>query len=92
MRYLVNHGADTNIKNYKGETPLEMCSASNTPEQDDCHKIIPHYIKNPPLNGQVEMGNRLRSKHTDFAHMPTTSLPSSLNDGRKNVFINKKNS
>lgn len=43
---------------------------------DEQGKFVPNYLKNGPINGQVDMGPRLRSRHTDFSGLPTTALPS----------------
>ncbi|KAJ8946303.1 hypothetical protein NQ318_004192 [Aromia moschata] len=85
-KLLVSHGADKSIKTFKGETPIDLCGYPNTLEQlgvqqDELGlKFIPNYIKNPPLNGQVDVGPRIRPKHADFSNMPTTSLPAAQND------------
>lgn len=92
VRLLLNHGAEKNIENNKGETPAnvsanqailsllgETNSVSTSPE-DLGLRFTPNYLKNAPINGQVDIG-RLRPKHTDLTSMPTTTLPASLNNG-----------
>lgn len=86
-KLLIDHGANKQIKSFKGETPSDLCGYPGTLEQlgvqqDELGiKFIPNYLKNPPLNGQVDIGPRLRPKHTDLSNMPTTSLPTTQNDG-----------
>lgn len=86
-KLLIDHGANKQIKTFKGETPSDLCGYPGTLEQlgvqqDELGiKFIPNYLKNPPLNGQVDIGSRLRPKHTDLSNMPTTSLPTTQNDG-----------
>ncbi|RZC27648.1 ankyrin repeat domain-containing protein 40 [Asbolus verrucosus] len=88
---LINHGANTKIENNKGETPAHLCTnpvtlallgeefVSAPPDNEDqVLKFAPNYIKNPPINGQVDIG-KLRGK-PDFSAMPTTTLPACLND------------
>ncbi|XP_063903597.1 ankyrin repeat domain-containing protein 40-like isoform X2 [Zophobas morio] len=70
---LLNHGANPKIENSKGEDPAQ---AANNEEQ--VVKFTPNYLKNPPINGQVDIG-KLRGK-PDFSAMPTTTLPACLND------------
>lgn len=91
VRILLNHGADRTIENNKGETAGNVASTStilgllgetnSVPTSPDelGLRFTPNYLKNTPLNGQVEIG-RLRPKHADLASMPTTTLPSSLNN------------
>jgi len=95
-RILINNGADPNVENFKGETPSHVCSnssifsflgepaksvANNTPYPEDSSlKFVPNYIKNPPLNGHIDLGARLRSRHTDLSNMPTTALPAQSDD------------
>ncbi|XP_044253261.1 ankyrin repeat domain-containing protein 40-like isoform X2 [Tribolium madens] len=84
---LLSHGANPKIQNHKGETPGNLCSNPETlallgedPSQapHDDPKFTPNYLKNPPVNGQVDIG-KLRGK-PDFSTMPTTTLPACLND------------
>ncbi|KYB25929.1 ankyrin repeat domain-containing protein 40 isoform X1 [Tribolium castaneum] len=84
---LLSHGANPKIQNLKGETPGNLCTNPETlallgedPSQaplDDA-KFTPNYLKNAPVNGQVDIG-KLRGK-PDFSAMPTTALPACLND------------
>ncbi|EFA08022.2 ankyrin repeat domain-containing protein 40 isoform X2 [Tribolium castaneum] len=67
---LLSHGANPKIQNLKGEDP------SQAPLDDA--KFTPNYLKNAPVNGQVDIG-KLRGK-PDFSAMPTTALPACLND------------
>lgn len=88
VRLLLNNGANPNIENSKGEKPIHLCSttsiqlllgesniSNNTMYEDKNTKFTPHYLRNPVLNGQVEIGPRLRGRHTDFSSLPTTMLP-----------------
>ncbi|KAF2898167.1 hypothetical protein ILUMI_08008 [Ignelater luminosus] len=95
-RLLIHNGADPSVENFKGETPASICSNSSifsllgepckpainsSPyTEDSALKFIPNYIKNPPLNGQIDLGPRLRSRHPDLSNMPTTALPSQTDD------------
>lgn len=40
-------------------------------------KFTPNYLRNPPINGQVDVGARYRPRHTDISALPTTNLPAS---------------
>lgn len=42
--------------------------------------LIPNYLKNPQLNGQVDIGPRRRLHTSDIANMPSTTLPSHTDD------------
>lgn len=53
-----------------------MSTTNKELEEDNSLKFIPNYLKNPPINGQVDLGAKLRTRHPDFASMPTTILPS----------------
>ncbi|CAH1154652.1 unnamed protein product [Phaedon cochleariae] len=81
-KILIANGADQHIKDFKGLLPFEVCSFSSNQNQGDQVgvKFTPNYLRNPPLSSQVELGNIIKSKHTDFGRMPTTSLPTSQND------------
>ncbi|KAJ8932427.1 hypothetical protein NQ314_014684 [Rhamnusium bicolor] len=86
VKLLVSHGADKEVKNFKGEAPSDLCVYPGTlkqlgVQQDELGlKFIPNYIRSPPLNGQVDIGSRIRPKHTDISSMPTTTLPATQND------------
>ncbi|KAJ3617548.1 hypothetical protein MTP99_007261 [Tenebrio molitor] len=69
---LVNHGANTKVENSKGEEPAQPSN------EEQAVKFTPNYLRNPPVNGQVDIG-KLRGK-PDFSAMPTTALPACLND------------
>ncbi|CAG9763127.1 unnamed protein product [Ceutorhynchus assimilis] len=86
-RLLLSHGADKNVRNFKQETPSDICTYSNIrdllgaagrlPKQGDCQTFVPNYIRNAPLNGQVELG----IKQPDFlSSMQKTALPTTQND------------
>lgn len=92
VNILLNHGANSKIEAHKGETPGSLCTNpsalallgigeehiySNNEEQGN--RFTPNYIRNPAINGQVDIG-KLRGK-PDFSAMPTTTLPALLNDG-----------
>lgn len=86
---MLDYGADKNKKNFKGETPYDFsfCPNSNSQEQislqdDSSNKYIPNYLRNPQIGTHLEIANIKRNKHTDFSTMPTTTLPSSPNDGK----------
>lgn len=91
---LLNNGADSQLENNKGEKPVNLCSnpailsllgetiTVNSMFEEKNLKYTPNYLRNQPLNGQVDIGPRIRTRHTDFTSMPTTMLPSQ-NDGRK---------
>lgn len=87
-KILLDYGADKYKKNFKGETAYDLSIHPNNQEPVGIHhedfstKYIPSYLKNPPIGAQLDIGNIIRSKHTDFSTMPTTSLPSSPNDGK----------
>lgn len=96
-RFLLNYGADPNIENHKGEKPSTVCSnpavlellgepTNNLKSEAAELKYIPHYIRNPPLNGTVDIGPKLRPRHTDFNSMPTTVLPAQ-NEGTREKMI-----
>lgn len=54
----------------------------------DEFKYTPNYLRNPPLNGHVDLGTgKLRPKHPDFTHMQTTSLPAAQSDGKGTSLI-----
>lgn len=91
---LLDNGADPHIENHIGEKPVSLSTnpaihslfgegytANPAMSEDQGMKFTPNYIKNSPLNGQVEIGTRLRPRHTDFASMPTTMLPAQT-DGK----------
>lgn len=91
QKLLLEHGADMNKTNFKGEAPHDLSSFQDTnsdeiimnvQQEELSNKYIPNYLKNPQIGTQLEIGNILRNKHTDFSTMPTTTLPSSPNDGR----------
>jgi hypothetical protein len=69
---LVNHGANIKVENSKGEEPAQPSN------EEQAVKFTPNYLRNPPVNGQVDIG-KLRGK-PDFSAMPTTALPACLND------------
>lgn len=89
VRLLLNNGANPNIQNTKGEKPVNLCTNSSiqlllgetnttnntTIYEDKNMKFTPNYLRNPILNGQVDIGPRLRGRHTDFSSLPTTILP-----------------
>ncbi|KAF5270194.1 hypothetical protein FQR65_LT05674 [Abscondita terminalis] len=93
-RILINNGADPTIENFKGETPSAVCTSSSIyallegdkplnnyiPSDDNNLKFVPNYIKNPPLNGNIDIGSRLRTRHPDLSAMPTTILPAQSDD------------
>ncbi|KAI4457022.1 ankyrin repeat domain 40 [Holotrichia oblita] len=91
VRILLNNGADTKIENNKNEKPADLCTNPNiltllgeTPVNINSlyleePKFAPNYLKNPPLNGQVDIG-KLRARHSDFFAMPTTVLPAQNDD------------
>ncbi|ERL91398.1 hypothetical protein D910_08730, partial [Dendroctonus ponderosae] len=90
VRQLLNYGADKSVKNSKGETPSDICTFSNIHELLGSNKnidtggqvsnaFLPSYIKNAPLNGQIELGP-IRIKQPDLLSMPNTSLPATQND------------
>ncbi|XP_049817475.1 ankyrin repeat domain-containing protein 40 isoform X4 [Aethina tumida] len=93
VRILLENGADKTLQTVKGETPASVCTSQNIldllgvpykpvnnhMDEELGMKFTPNYIKNPPINGQVDIG-RLRSKHTDFSNMQTTTLPAAQND------------
>lgn len=60
--------------------------------EDKNIKFAPNYLRNPVLNGQVDINPRLRTRHTDFSSLPTTMLPAQT-DGKLDLcFINNKHS
>lgn len=62
--------------------PLLGETANTVQKQDNPElKFVPNYIRNPPINGSVDGGPKFRTRHTDFASMPTTTLPAQ-NDGK----------
>lgn len=82
------------MKNFNEETPSDICTYSNitellggnetktdTQEGQNICKFVPSYIKNAPLNAQVELGS-IRIKQPDFLSMPKTALPTAQNDGK----------
>jgi hypothetical protein len=86
---LVNHGANIKVENSKGETPGNLCTnpellallgeePAQPSNEEQAVKFTPNYLRNPPVNGQVDIG-KLRGK-PDFSAMPTTALPACLND------------
>lgn len=87
---MLDYGAEKNKKNFKGETPYELCFQPNVNGQEQVsmhqeelpNKYLPNYLRNPQIGTQLDIGNIIRSKHTDFSTMPTTTLPSSPNDGK----------
>ncbi|XP_057654548.1 ankyrin repeat domain-containing protein 40-like [Diorhabda carinulata] len=81
IKLLNDHGANPDIKNFKGQTPNDLCPNLNTSNDtsDYGSKFIPNYLKNPPLQIDLELGNRMR-KGSDFANMPITPLPVLQND------------
>ncbi|KAB0793168.1 hypothetical protein PPYR_12788 [Photinus pyralis] len=94
-RILINSGADPTVENFKGETPDAVCSSSSifnllnidkpvqnnfAPNEDNNLKFVPNYVKNPPLNGNIDLGPRLRTRHPDLSSMPTTILPAQNDD------------
>ncbi|KAF5287501.1 hypothetical protein FQA39_LY04129 [Lamprigera yunnana] len=93
-RLLIDNGADITVENFKGETAATVCTSTSiysllegdkpqnnfTPSSDDNVKFVPNYIKNPPLNGNIELGSRLRARHPDLSTMPTTILPAQSDD------------
>ncbi|XP_017782733.1 PREDICTED: ankyrin repeat domain-containing protein 40-like [Nicrophorus vespilloides] len=92
VRVLLNSGADSKLENDKGEKPVNVCNHQNiasllgesiTPnnyyQEESSTKFVPNYIRNAPLNGQVEIPPKLRPRH-DFTSLPTTSLPSQTDD------------
>ncbi|MCP6606465.1 hypothetical protein NL500_30175, partial [Klebsiella pneumoniae] len=83
-RILLSHGADPNVQTEKGETPLSVCTDSNIRQllggsalpqvsESNSSNFIPNYIRNAPLNGQVEIGPRRRLHHAEIASMPSTN-------------------
>ncbi|XP_018329723.1 ankyrin repeat domain-containing protein 40 isoform X1 [Agrilus planipennis] len=50
-------------------------SSSSSNSEDNKLSIIPNYLRNPPVNPQVDIGNRTRSRHSVISNMPTTMLP-----------------
>ncbi|XP_022907960.1 ankyrin repeat domain-containing protein 40-like [Onthophagus taurus] len=93
VRILLSNGADSKLENQKGERPsnlsknpsilnlLEPPTASDSNDSgEDNLKFTPNYIKNAPLNGQVDLGTKLRQRHPDFSTMPTTALPAAQSD------------
>lgn len=97
VRLLLKNGANPNIENNKGEKPGFLCSNSaiqvlfgesnahnSTMYEDKTAKYTPNYLRNPVINGQVEIGPRLRTRHTDFSSLPTTMLPAQ-NDGKAHL-------
>ncbi|CAH0564942.1 unnamed protein product [Brassicogethes aeneus] len=94
VRILLNSGANKDTVNNKGEKPVDVTtsesivgllggtlnkSTGNHFDEEVGVRFSPNYLKNAPLNGQVDIG-RLRSKHTDFSAMQTTALPAAQND------------
>ncbi|KAJ8974721.1 hypothetical protein NQ317_000387 [Molorchus minor] len=79
---LIAHGAYKTLRDYRGETPYDLCGYHHTLEhigvQQD--ELGIKYVPNPLSNGQVDVAPRIRPKHTDFSNMPTTSLPAAQND------------
>lgn len=90
VRILMNSGADKKVQNFKGETPVDLCSntlifsllgepnrdiVNNHTSSEDL-KFVPNYLKNPPLSPAVH------SKHTVFTNMPTTVLPAQTDIGK----------
>lgn len=93
VRILLSYGADPNIQTNKSETPVDLCTnpsilellgAPNhvpcTTAEDLSLRFIPNYLRNPPLNGTVDVEPKMRPRHADFTSMPTTTLPAQ-NDG-----------
>ncbi|KAL1488984.1 hypothetical protein ABEB36_014764 [Hypothenemus hampei] len=89
-RLLLRHGADKCVKNFKGETASDISKYSNINELFGCndrkkeepneYKFVPSYIKDVPLNAQVDVGPR-RINQTDFLlSMPKSVLPSAQED------------
>lgn len=99
VRLLLNNGANPNLENNKGEKPVNLSTtpsiqlllgdnntSNNTTMYEEKNiKFTPSYLRNPILNGQVDIGPRLRGRHTDFSSLPTTMLPAQ-SDG-KQLFI-----
>nr|XP_023027255.1 ankyrin repeat domain-containing protein 40-like [Leptinotarsa decemlineata]XP_023027256.1 ankyrin repeat domain-containing protein 40-like [Leptinotarsa decemlineata]XP_023027257.1 ankyrin repeat domain-containing protein 40-like [Leptinotarsa decemlineata] len=83
-KILIENGADQSIRNFKGLTPSEVCYPESEQignQQDQTGlRYTPNYLKNPSINSQVDIGSRIRTKHSDLAKMPTTSLPTSQSD------------
>ncbi|KAK4873592.1 hypothetical protein RN001_012952 [Aquatica leii] len=93
-RILINNGADPTVENFKGETPAAVCSSSSIysllegdkspnsfiSSEENNLKFVPNYLKNPPLNGNIDIGPRLRTRHPDLSAMPTTILPAQSDD------------
>ncbi|XP_066140522.1 ankyrin repeat domain-containing protein 40-like [Euwallacea fornicatus] len=91
-RLLLNHGADKNVRNFKGEIPSDICiylainellgavvTKDNKEHQGDDYEFVPNYIRNAPLNPQVDVGPA-GIKQPDLLSMPKTSLPAAQND------------
>lgn len=85
------------MKNSKGETPSDICTFSNILELLGSNKdidtggqlsnvFVPSYIKNAPLNAQIELGP-IRIKQPDLLSMPNTSLPATQTDGKHPSFF-----
>ncbi|XP_076275919.1 ankyrin repeat domain-containing protein 40-like [Rhynchophorus ferrugineus] len=91
VRLLLTNGADKNVKNFKEETPSDICTYSNiidilgietvkfdTQGQHNSFNFVPSYIKNAPLNAQVDVDSiRVNS---DIFSMPKTALPAGQSD------------
>lgn len=86
--YLIRNGADIKLPNLKGETPLDLCTnpkiramlggneTGDLTVSENSLKFNPHYLRNPPLNGHVDVGS-----YREFSSMPITSLPTDQDDG-----------
>ncbi|XP_044732958.1 ankyrin repeat domain-containing protein 40-like [Chrysoperla carnea] len=88
VRELLMKGADPRILNDKGETPLAVATDPEIRKLLGGQPIInvnenifkPNYLKNPPLNGQVDIGPRRRLHASEIANMKSTTLPSHTED------------
>ncbi|XP_072380281.1 ankyrin repeat domain-containing protein 40-like [Diabrotica undecimpunctata] len=79
IKLLIDHGANGDVRNSKGQTPQEVSPYyvdlnSKDKSSDDGLNYVPNYLKNPPLSVDLGTGHK-KQKTTDCrnAPVPTSS-------------------
>lgn len=104
VEVLLQHDADKNVVNEKGESPLSLATrpevrimlggepAVSNSVNSDCLPIAPNYLKNPPLNGKSDVyhSNGIqRRRQNSNCELSTQNNTSSLAHGQSDELVLK---
>lgn len=91
VNVLLRNGADKSLRNFNNETCTDICTYRNinellggpstTPKIGDpaAYKFVPNYLRNAPLNAQVDVAP-VKIKQSEFFGMQRTVLPTASNE------------